>query len=836
MLVYPLLLLAYASQSLAITLDANGGPLPVYSTARPPAIPLAVRSPIFTVDGIAYEYLGNGVQILPKLPNYLTASPLTVAYDSSYSNFTFAAGPVNITASFFSPVLPKDLCRTSIPLSYLSTTVQSTDDKPHTVQFYSDINSAWIGDGVDHLMTWELQRNGAPINGTGNVTVAPDTMYSWIYQPHVPMPLVETGDRAQWGQVVYNTQPMGAQNVSFQSGYALDLRYNYITTQGLANNVDSAYRGTFDHEAIFAYVHDFGQVSNAEVRYTVGLSQDPVIRSLYQGGLSRLQPWWTSCYGNMSAMIHFHWNDFLVAQDLANQFESQLLRDIEAFYEDAEPVPDLSTILPSPNPSSSTLTPSTTLPTPTLSPYIVDTPDAYGFLNTNNYTGMGIPDASEPDLYYAIVALSARQVMGSFVYAVPPPTSCGCNTSSPGPDEPLMFMKEISSDGNANTLDVMFPATPFFLYANPEILKYALEPIFQFQEAGFYPNRWAMHDLGGQFPNATGHIGGEDEAMPLEESGNFILMSFAYYKFSGNSDWLDRHYPTLSQSTNYLLDYAKIPGAQLSTDDFAGTLINQTNLAIKGVIALKSMSIMSRMASSNTSSDDTTTTVDDRTVQQFYEEWETYGIAPTRDHTLLTYQWRSSWGLLYNIYFDKLLNLGVVSKAVYTMQSDWYARVSQLYGVPLDNRHHYTKSDWQLFAAATCRSGTRRMFITSLAYWLNHTVTQFPFGDLYETVGEGDYPRVPDATTFKARPVVGGHFALLALLRTGQTAGAEAGDTTGSLFVLNGTNALRNYTAGLGQQGGGHVSREYGGSGSESRVDETRGKEKGGKKDSGRWW
>lgn len=478
MLVYPLLVLAYAAQSFATTLDTNGNSTPIYTPARPPAIPLAVRTPylsawsttqygrtlnsddpmfwtgdklgwtgIVTVDGISYEYLGNGMQILPKLSNYLAASPQTVTYDSSYSNFTFSAGPINITASFFSPVLPKDLCRTSIPFSYLTTTVQSTDDKPHSIQFYSDINSAWIGDGGDpQTMYWEIHRNGAPINGTGNVTVAPDTMYSWIYEPGIPLPLFEAGDKPQWGQVAYSTQPMGALNVSFQSGYALDLRYNYVTTQGLANNVDSAYRGTYIQEAIFAYVHDFGQVSNAEVRYTVGLVQDPVIRYLYQGGLAKLQPWWKSCYDDMSSMIHFHWNDFLTVQDLANRAESELLRDVEAFFEDAQPVPDISTILPSPNPSS-TWTPTTPSPTQTISPWIEDTPDAYGFLNSDNFTGLGIPDASESDSYYAIVALSARQVMGSFVYAIPPPTTCSCNTSSNGTGEPLMFLKEISSDG-----------------------------------------------------------------------------------------------------------------------------------------------------------------------------------------------------------------------------------------------------------------------------------------------------------------------------------------------------------------------------------------------------
>ena len=40
-----------------------------------------------------------------------------------------------------------------------------------------------------------------------------------------------------------------------------------------------------------------------------------------------------------------------------------------------------------------------------------------------------------------------------------------------------MFQKEISSDGNVNTVDVMYPAKPFFLYSNSELLTFNLEPI-----------------------------------------------------------------------------------------------------------------------------------------------------------------------------------------------------------------------------------------------------------------------------------------------------------------------------------------------------------------------
>ncbi|KAK8022763.1 hypothetical protein PG993_013530 [Apiospora rasikravindrae] len=778
MLSYLLFTLAYVTQSLALTFDADSNSLPIYTPARPPAVPLAVRTPYLSAwsSTAKNETLNSGSPMfwtgdpLGWTGIVTTASPQTVAYDSSYSNFTFAAGPVNITASFFSLVLPKDLCRTSIPLSYLTTTVQSTDDKPHDVQFYSDINSAWVATGEDTTIKWEVFRNGAPINGTGNVTLAPDTMYSWVYEPASPLPFGETADRPIWGNVTYSTQPMRAQNFSFQSGSALDLRYNYVNSHSLANNVSSLYHGNWWNEAVFAYAHDFGQVSTAEVRYTVGLIQEPIIKYLTQGGIAQLQPWWKSCYGDKFSMIKIHWDDFKVAQDLASQADSQLVSDVQEFYHvsPTEPRPNTPPVESS---LSSCTWHASALPTQTILPHADGLSDGYGFLDPDNFTGLGIPDASEPDSYYAIVALSARQVMGSFVYATPPP--------------------KISSDGNVGTLDVLFPTAPFFLYANPEILKYSLEPIFQLEEGGFYPNAFAMHDIGSSFPNATGHIEGNDEAMPVEESGNLILMSYAYYKFSGNSDWLQSHYPTLTKSASYLLEFSKVPAAQLSTDDFAGKMINQTNLGIKGIIALQAMSLMSRMFT-----DVEATGVTDAIVKAYYRDWESYGIAPSRDHTLLAYQWRSSWGLLYNIYFDKLLNLGVVDKAVYAMQSKWYATVSQIYGVPLDSRHHYTKSDWEIWTAATCSASTRKMFITSIAYWLNHTATDLPFTDLYETIGDGGYPRVPDAVTFKARPVVGGHFALLALLRTGQTASAEAGDTTGSLFVLNGTNALNNASEG----------------------------------------
>ncbi|KAI1210106.1 DUF1793-domain-containing protein [Annulohypoxylon truncatum] len=743
--------------------EAEASHVPKYSPLRPPAIPLAVRSPytsvwsstaghgtlnsqnpifwygqglgwegIVVVDGNSFEYMGTVINDFPELSYFNTTVPLEVRFDSQFSNFTFLAGPVVVTASFFSPVIPKDICRSSIPLSYLTTTVQSNDGKPHHVQFYSDVNAQWIGLGNEFDIIKEFHTGPVNGNGTGNTTDSPS---SWILRPRFPSLFAEANQIPRWGNMSFTTSSMGASNFTYQSGSATSVRFGFVNNRQLTNDAGSATRGFGNQEPVYAFAHDMGDVIETSVRYTIGSIQSPSVRYLHKGGLSNLAPWWEKCYGDMHETIRFHWNDFDTAAALGHEFEKKLRADF-------------------------------------------DSNSAYGYLEPGNATGLAVPFISEAESYYAIVALSARQVMGAYVFAVPP-TSTDSSDSSV---EPLMFQKEISSNGNINTVDVLYPASPFFLYANPTLLKYIMQPLLELQEGDFYPNTYSTHDIGAHFPLATGHVEGTDEYMPVENSGNFILMAYAYYKFTGDARWLTQHYDLLSRFAQYLLDYSLVPAAQLSTDDFAGELANQTNLAVKGIVGLQAMSAIARVVGSSDAS------LFSERAASYYEQWEDLAIDPSGRHTLLAYQWRSSWGLLYNIYFDKLLNMGLVKPHVYEMQSRWYASVSQVFGVPLDNRHHYTKSDWEIWTAATCGAGTRRLLVDAVAYWLNETSTNLPFADLYETVGQGDYPLQIDH--FSARPVVGGHFALLALAKTGQMAGATGGDTTGSLFERNGTDPL----------------------------------------------
>lgn len=303
--------------------DSNYHRLPSYSPVRPPSLPLAVRSPytnawqstagnstlnsgtaqfwpgdtnplgwdgIILVDGIAYEYLGVGSQTLPALPNSKPAIPLSVSYDSQFSNYTFSAGPVEIQASFFSPVIPIDLCRTSIPLSYLITSVNSTDNSDHNLSFYSDINAAWITYENNKTVTWDLFRGTYPINGSGNATDSPSLLYSWFFNLSTQYQFAENYQFPEWGNFTYTTSPGQALNFSFQSGYSATLRYNFAMQNGLQDIMDWNFRGSGVQEPAFAFSHNFGNTASASVTYTIGSIQDPIIRYITSDGLVSLSP------------------------------------------------------------------------------------------------------------------------------------------------------------------------------------------------------------------------------------------------------------------------------------------------------------------------------------------------------------------------------------------------------------------------------------------------------------------------------------------------------------------------------------------------------------------
>jgi hypothetical protein len=317
-------------------------------------------------------------------------------------------------------------------------------------------------------------------------------------------------------------------------------------------------------------------------------------------------------------------------------------------------------------------------------------------------------------------------------------------------------LKEISSDGNVQTVDVIFPFHPILMYTNPKLLKLLLDPLYENQESGQYPNAYSMHDLGSSYPNGTGHADGKDEPQPLEECGNMLIMTLAYHQRVGDVDYLSQHYDKLKQWTGYLVEEALIPADQISTDDFAGSLANQTNLALKGMIGIAAMAEISNLTGHADDYANYSSIAKDYIVQ-----WQDLGVAKdaTPPHATLAYGQNDTHGLLYNLFADRELGLNYVPQSVYDMQSEFYSTIFAKYGIPLDTRHTYTKGDWEAFVAAYVGEDVQKTFYNKLATWIGETTTNRPLTDLYET----DAPGYPDGLNFAARPVVGGMFAQLAL-------------------------------------------------------------------------
>jgi len=112
---------------------------------------------------------------------------------------------------------------------------------------------------------------------------------------------------------------------------------------------------------------------------------------------------------------------------------------------------------------------------------------------------------------------------------------------------------------------------------------------------------------------------------------------------------------------------------------------------------------------------------------------------------------------MYNLYADKLLGTNVFPQSLFACQTAWYRSVINEYGVPLDSRNTYTKSDWLMWTAAFVTDNTvRDTMVNAVHRYISDGQNDVPLGDWYDT-------HSGDSIDFRGRPVVGGHLALLVL-------------------------------------------------------------------------
>ncbi|KAF8595372.1 DUF1793-domain-containing protein [Ceratobasidium sp. AG-I] len=669
---------------------------------NPPAIPLAVRSPYLSawlqggdsggrlngqwptfwtgsilgwagyvrVDGKVYTFLGA-----PNVAGATLATQKKMQFTATKSTFVLAAGPVDLTVAFLSPVEPTDYLRQSLPFSYMTLTAKSTDGAAHKVQYYTDISAEWVSGDNSLLAKWS----------TANLTANGGSIVHQV-ELQSPSAFAEVNDHAQYGSAYYGTNQ--GSGLTYATGEDSVVRAAFINQGALGNTQDTQFRAISDRWPVFAFARDIGSVTSSTsspVVFAVGHTRDPLVQYIIAGGaLEPRYAYWLSKYATASDAI----SAFLSTDEYQHSVSAASALDTKIF-NDATPI-------------------------------------------HSDYT--------------AIVQLSTRQAFAAVEITLSKTESGSYNTS-----DIKIFMKEISSNGNMNTVDVIFPAWPAYLYLNPDFGRRLLEPLFQYQQSGQYPNKWSIHDLGAHYPVANGHNDGQDEAMPVEESGNMLIMSLSYTRATKDNSLITNNYNLLDQWTQFLVNDSLIPALQLSTDDFAGHLANQTNLAIKGIIGIRAMSEIATILGKT---DDATKYKDIAT--SYVSKWQKLA-ASNEGHLVLNYGSPSSWGMAYNLYADKLFQFNLFPQSVYDMQTGWYGEMGAQYGIALDSRHSYTKSDWMIWTAGTVAEfNTRNMLISRLRDYLANGKNNAPFSDWYDAI----YGTV---VGFRARPVAGGHFALLVL-------------------------------------------------------------------------
>jgi len=663
---------ATAQSTGADPLTAAAPALPAFDPIRPPAVPLAVRSPylstwlaadvpsghwptfwtgrvtamtgIAVIDGTPYLFFGAPNVPDHPLPRGLVQRSLQLT--ATRSLFVLEGGGVRLNLTFLSPVEPGDLKRQSIPMSYVTAEVRSVDGKAHDVALYFDISGEWAHGNSGTKIRWAQQN----IAGTGSGP----SLTSLSFTPDSPQVLKESGDTASWGTVVWSAAARSG--LTWQIGPDTVVRPAALADGKLGNTSDTDQpRAINDRWPVFAFHFDLGSVRNAPAtaQLSVGHVREPAVSYLGE----QLPPLWRSYWSSWQDMAAFFHADSAGAQTRTDALDRRIKRDATAA----------------------------------------------GGAN-----------------YAALCALSLRQAYGATELV-----------SRNG--KPWAFLKEISSDGNVSSVDVTYPTMPVFLYTDPEYLRLLIEPMLDYAENGGWPKEFAEHDLGSGYPNASGHNDGNEEDMPVEESANMLLMAAAYLARADTAtakEFAAAHYPILRQWADYLVANALDPGFQNQTDDFTGFIAHSANLALKGILAIGAMASVATTAGNATDA-----TRYRATARDYAGQWVSKAQDSTPDHLKLAYDQPGTWSLKYNGYPDALLGLGLVPSSVAQEEGDWYATQVNQFGVPLDPRHAYTKADWEMWTAAWLRGHpVSKVLIDTLYDFATATPSRVPFTDWYDTV------------------------------------------------------------------------------------------------------
>lgn len=320
--------------------------------------------------------------------------------------------------------------------------------------------------------------------------------------------------------------------------------------------------------------------------------------------------------------------------------------------------------------------------------------------------------------------------------------------------EVLFISKECFSNGCAATVDVSYPSIPLFLIYNSELVRGMMRPIYRFAADERWKYDFAPHDAG-QYPLVEGQVYGLiretgellfEKQMPVEECGNMLIMEANTAIADGNADFAASHIDTLIGWCDYLIRFGDDPENQLCTDDFAGHLAHNCNLSLKAVVGIEGMSVIMNMLGR------------EKEAKKYHlkavrmaKSW--CERAANEDGSYrLAFDQPGTYSMKYNMVWDKIWGTSLFPQKV--IRSELASNFTHFnrYGMPLDSRSDYTKSDWLVWTATLSQS--RREFERYIApLWLayNDSPSRVPMTDWYDTVSA-------HAIHFQNRTVQGGLF------------------------------------------------------------------------------
>ncbi len=656
---------------------ASAGAAPPF---RPPAVPLVTHTPFFSiwspedrltdgptrhwtgaeqrmgslirVDDGTYRLMGDQPGRVPAMPQK-SAEVLPLR-----TNYVFANEAVEVTLSFLSPLMPQDLAVLSRPVTYLTWSVRSRDERGHAVSIYFDAAAELAVDRPEQVIRSSREKaDGLVVLKTGSTA---------------QRILASKGDdhRIDWGYAYVAAPAKGARGAI---GDFEDCADAFSRTGRLPAADDAGPpKPARDGEPVIALALDFGTVGADVVSRFAMIAYDEVESIRYFS--ENLRPYWRKDGLDVPQLLQAAAAGYERLQKAAAAFDGEMLADLRA---------------------------------------------------------------AGGEAYAAIGALAYRQAFAAH----------GLAADTNG--APLFFPKENNSNGCIATVDVIYPGAPLFLLLSPALTKAMLVPILDYARGGRWPFAFAPHDLG-TYPQASGQVygGGETsgkDQMPVEESGDMLLVVAALAQAEGNADFAGRYWPTLTQWAEYLAEKGFDPENQLCTDDFAGHLAHNVNLSMKAIEALGAYAMLGRMRGDLAAAQKYR-----QIAERFARRW--VDEAGDGDHARLAFDRPGTWSQKYNLVWDRLLGLDLFPAQVARRELAFYRRKQDAFGLPLDGRKSETKLDWTVWSGTL--TGDKEDFlalVTPLRRFLDETPDRVPMTDWFMT-------KDSKRRGFKARSVVGGVF------------------------------------------------------------------------------